>query len=83
MRVFILTAVFASILLLPWYVPTVLAIILIAWWEAYVSVIIGGVMLDALFGAPIVVLGGFSFIYTGLFVISSATAFFLRRAILE
>ena len=83
MRIAILFAFFASILFLPWFVTVALGVVLIAWYQAYLSVLIGGVLLDSMFGAPIAALGSFSFIYTALFACLSAVSYVLRRRVME
>ena len=59
---------FVSVLFLPWWVSVFIAVILLAEWRAYVSVILGAVMLDVIFGSPLTLLGGFAYLYTGIFV---------------
>lgn len=82
-RIFSLILFFASILFLPWYISVFIGVVIIARWHAYVSAIIGGIILDSMFGAPIVALHNFAYIYTILFIILSAFAFFLRHAMME
>lgn len=82
-RIFTLLFFFASILFLPWYVPVLLGLFIIVQWKAYTSAIIGGIILDGMFGAPIITLYGFAYIYTALFVILSLLAFFLRQVMME
>lgn len=82
-RIFSLLLFFASILFLPWYFSVVIGIFIISQWKAYTSAIIGGILLDTLYGGPIITLYGFAYIYTGLFVVLVILAFFLRRAMME
>lgn len=82
MHVLTFVAFFAAVLFLPWFVVVPLGIALIAYYHAYLSVIIGGILLDSLFGAPIGVFSGFSFLYTALFAFLSAGAYVLRRSML-
>ena len=82
-RAFTLLFFFASILFSPWYIPVLLGLLIIIQWKAYTSAIIGGIILDGMFGAPIITLYGFSYIYTTLFVILSFLAFFLRQVMME
>lgn len=83
MRAFFTVLFFAAVVFLPWYASVPLGIILIAYWGAYVEAIVGGVVLDALFGAPIASLHGFACLYTALFIILSLFAFVLRRLMIE
>lgn len=74
---------FLSALFLPWFAAVFFGVLLIAWWQEYGLVILGGVLMDILFGASIVSLGGISFLYTALFALLSLIAALLRRSMLE
>lgn len=74
---------FLSSILLPWYVPVFLGGLLIALWGGYVEVIIGGIIMDTLFGTSIPLLYGFAYLYTALFVALSLMAMVLRRMMIE
>ena len=76
-----LGAFFISVLFLPWFVTVAIGVIAIAFYRAYLSVVIGGVLIDSLFGVPL--FGNFAFFYTALFVALSLIAVFLRRTMLE
>lgn len=82
-RAFVTLIFFLSAVLLPWYVPVSLGIILIVLWQGYIEAILGGIILDAAFGAPIIALGGFAWLYAALFAGLSLMAFVLRRLMLD
>jgi len=82
-RVAVTVFFFASVIMLPWYVPLILGIALIVVWCGYVEVILGGILLDTVFGAPIASLSDFSFLYTALFIFLSLLAVILRQVIIE
>ena len=74
---------FISTVFLPWWFSVILAVALLSVWQAYVSVIAGALVLDILFGSPLVAFGGFVYLYTAIFLILVAFTFFLNRAMLE
>lgn len=76
-------AFFASILFLPWYVPVMLGVLLIAFYQAYLFAIIGGIVLDSMFGTSIISLYSVSFLYTILFATLSILSALLRRYMME
>lgn len=82
-RFFFSLVFFASVILMPWYVTVPLGIMLMILFGAYAEAIIGGILLDGMFGTGIAVLAGISYLYTLLFSGLSLCAFVLRRALLE
>ena len=82
-RVAITVFFFASVIMLPWFAPLILGVALVVVWRGYIEVILGGILLDIVFGAPIASLSDFSFLYTALFIFLSLLAVILRRAIIE
>lgn len=75
-------AYFVSIIFLPWWFSVMIAIVLLSMWKAYVSVILGALMLDVLFGSSLA-FRGFAYLYTAVFSLLVVLAFFLNRAMLE
>lgn len=82
-NVFLSAAFLLSALLLPWWATVLLGIAVIGIYRSYAVAIIGGIMMDLLFGIPQPALFGFAYVYTLLFAILSAVAFYLDRRILE
>lgn len=82
-RVLVSIAFFVSIVALPWFVSVPLGVLIIALWGASVEAVIGGIMLDSMFGAPIQALAGFPFLYTTLFLVLALGAFVMRRLMIE
>lgn len=70
---FLLTA-----LLLPWWVVVVAGVVLATFRYSFIFLIIGGVLLDTVFAAPVPGLGGFAYIYTVVFLAMSVVAETLR-----
>lgn len=73
----------ASCLLAPWWFSVALGIILIAYLNLWVVAILGGLLIDLAFGAPIAAFGGFEYLYTALFIVLSSLAFVLKNRMLE
>ncbi|OGG44282.1 hypothetical protein A2841_02800 [Candidatus Kaiserbacteria bacterium RIFCSPHIGHO2_01_FULL_48_10] len=82
-RVILVPFFFASVIVGPWWISVMLGILVVSTCRQYLPVIAGGILMDTLFGAPIPVLLGFDFLYTAVFSILAAGAFFLRARILE
>ncbi|MBX9765075.1 hypothetical protein K2X83_00335 [Patescibacteria group bacterium] len=82
-KILIIVSYGVSILFLPWWVSVVLAVLLLGVWQAYVSVILGAVTLDVLFGSQLAAFSGFSYVYTAIFCILALCTFVLSRAMLE
>lgn len=74
---------FLSVLFLPWWVSVFFGVVLLAVWRAYVSVILGAIILDVVFGIPLAAFGGFAYLYTLIFVTLSVIVLFLHKAMLE
>ena len=72
---------FISIFLLPWWVTLLLGVFLLVVFESY-EVVLGGAVIDLLYGAPVPFFGGVSFLATAVFLILSVGVFFLRRRLL-
>lgn len=78
-RILIDATLFLTILLLPPIFPIVISLFLLYFFEDFYEIIFVGMIIDALYGKPIVVLYDFShpmtFIFTTLFVAS----FFIKK----
>ncbi len=72
-----------SVILLPWWVVVPLGIVSTSYRYGNIITIIGGIIIDASFGAPVHTLGGFQYIYTTIFVLAALVAYFLRSRIVE
>jgi hypothetical protein len=81
--IFVVPFFFASILLGPWWLTVLTGIVVVSFCESYVPLILGGMLMDILFGAPVPVLFGLSFLYTAVFTVMALSAFFFRDKILE
>ncbi|XKT74317.1 MAG: hypothetical protein ACJKTH_03105 [Patescibacteria group bacterium UBA2163] len=83
-RALCITVFIASIIALaPWWVSIALGILLIAYFDAVPSVLIGGLLLDVLHSAPIHMFGGFAYLYTGIFIILIIIRIALQKSIVE
>ncbi|MFQ5540888.1 MAG: hypothetical protein ACE5F4_01435 [Candidatus Paceibacteria bacterium] len=76
-------AFFASVFFAPWWMMAALGILMIAYFEAYLSVLLGTLLFDALFGTPVPLLFGIAHMYTYMFVALILLAVLLRRRLLE
>lgn len=76
-------AFFVSVVYLPWWLSALIALLLLSVWRAYVSVIVGALCMDILFGSPLVAFGGFAYLYTAIFSILALMTLVLNRAMLE
>ncbi len=74
---------FASVLLGPWWISIAAGIWIASISERSVPLIVGGMLMDMLFGAPIPALFGFNFLYTTIFLLIVLSALYFRRRILE
>jgi hypothetical protein len=82
-RIALLSFFFLSVVILPWYVSVMLGIVLLVRWDAYLSVLLGGIVLDSTFGAPLYVAGGFEWLYFAFFSVCAFLVFILKRRTLE
>ncbi len=82
-RALFIIAFLLSAVLLPWWGTVALGIFGLAYFEAYLTVIVGGLFMDILFGVSEPRLFGFSYIYAAVFTLLAVTAWYLNRAILE
>jgi len=82
-KIFFLLLYGISIVTLPWWVVVLVALVLISHFEAYVFAVLGGVVMDVMYGAPIHALADFSYLYTTVFLTLSCTAYILRVRLLE
>lgn len=82
-RLFLASAFFVSILLSPWVVSVAIALAYLADGGSVLLVVIGGLLSDIIFGAPIPALHGFQYLATLSMLLLGGAAVFLRRAILE
>lgn len=80
-RIFLSIAFFFSIFTLPWWVSVLLSIFLLALFQAGIMVIVGGIMMDILFGAPVDILSGFQYLYTALFLFLALLTLYLKARV--
>ena len=76
-------AFFSSIFLMPWWAVFFLGILFLALFQAYALVVMGGVLMDLLFGIPEPAVFGFSYLYTLVFALLALLAWFLEKSMLE
>lgn len=76
-------AFFLSIVSLPWFAATALGIFILSVWRERGFLILGGVLMDALFSVPVPSLGGFAYFYTALFALLILIEFFLRKSMID
>ncbi len=82
-RILSLATFFFSIIYLPWWVSLACALYLLAFYSAFVSVFVGAVLLDLVYGAPLHTFSGFSFLYTAIMTLLIVVTAFLQRSMLE
>jgi len=83
MRPVLLIAFFFSVLFSPWWFVAILGLLLVAYTRDYAAVMVGGVVLDILHGAPIKTLYGLSYLYTAVFLIAILTRVVLQKRLLD
>jgi hypothetical protein len=74
---------FVSCVFLPWYLTAIFAIVLIVYLDLWPIAILGGLLMDIAFGAPIPAVFSFAYIYSALFVLLTIIAVVLRQRMLE
>ena len=74
---------FLSVFFGPWWLFAALAVFLLAEWRDFFSVILGAMIVDLLFGIPIVQNTLLPFLYIGIFVPLILIELFLRRRVLD
>lgn len=82
-RVGLIALYVVSVFTAPWYVFLLLAIVLIVYVRAGVSVLGGAILYDILYGVPIPSLGSYEFLYTTVVAVLVLTSLLLRRRLLE
>lgn len=76
-------AFLVSVFFCPWWLTVTLGVLLLSFFEAGVVVVIGGVCMDVLFGAPLVPFGGFQYLYTTLFLMLGILSWYLHKTLSE
>jgi len=82
-RTLLITVFFISIFFAPWWFAVLLGVLLLAYTKDYVVVLCGGLLLDMVFGSPIISFFAFSYVYTLLFSVCALSAFLLRTRLVE
>ncbi len=82
-KYFFIASFFISTLFLPWWVSVVLGVVLLAFWQTYVSVLAGALLMDIVFGAPLIGLGTTTHLYMYIFCGLAVVTLILNRAMLE
>lgn len=82
-RWFLGFAFVVSLLVLPWWASVAAAILYLAEGGNPFLLVIGGLLFDGIFGAPVASLHGFSYLYTALMIALAVTALYLRETIYE
>ena len=82
-RVFVIALFFISTFVLPWWVVLALGTALIVYFRALLSVVLGGLIMDTLYGVPLAVFFDVSYFYTGTFFGLAISAHLLRTYLLE
>jgi hypothetical protein len=78
--IFVLSALFfASIVYCPWWVTLFIAIWLAPYKGSFAPLVIGGLLMDVMFGSRVASLGGFSYVYTLVFVGAALVSWYLRE----
>ncbi len=74
---------YASIVLAPWWLTTMVAVVLLARWNLAIPVIVGGMLMDLVYGAPLPLLGGYALLYTITLALLSLVSLYLHATMLE
>ncbi|MDO8523880.1 MAG: hypothetical protein Q7R74_01475 [bacterium] len=77
------SAFLVSLVMLPSFATVIIAVVYLSQGGNLFLVILGGFVLDELFGAPIAALHGFSYLYTTLALVLSLSTLYFRRALFE
>ncbi len=80
---FVIVLWFIGIILFPWWVFMWVGIVLATFRYGWIPLIMGGIILDTWFGAPIAALGGLSYLYTLLTVLISGAVWVLRARMMN
>lgn len=83
LRIALIFLFFVAVVFAPWWCAVLLALVIATEGGAIYALPIGGALMDALFGAPILALGGFALIYTTVFSILAAVSFIIHRNIFD
>lgn len=73
----------ASALFAPWWVAAASALALMVCFRAYLSVLFGAVLMDTLYGAPVVSLASTAHLYTAMFLILILIVVLLRVRLMD
>lgn len=82
-RPILIVAFLSSIVFLHWWVVLLLGVFLIAYSRDYLVVLIGGLMLDATYGVPLISLFGLPSLYTAVFTVLITTDMVLRNRLMD
>lgn len=74
---------FGTILWGPWWLAIAVAVFLLALWRSFVTVLVGGMTADLLFGVPLASLFNITFFYTLLFGLLSIAERYVRTRMLD
>ncbi len=86
LRVVLALSLLISAFFAPWWVAAAFAVLLIGWYPDLPSaalLLLAGIIRDSIFGAPLLSLGGFSYLFTALFLLLSCLALVLRNTLSE
>lgn len=72
-----------SCIFFPWFVSVPLGILVIVYTPYWYVAVVGGLVIDLAFGAPVPALFNFAFIYSSLCIILSLIALTLRQQMME
>lgn len=81
-RVFLTVIFFTSVLFMPWWFSIPLAVLLIAYYQAYVEVVVGAIIMDGMFGTPVSAFLGVEFFYTFIIVSLVILSVFMNRVMM-
>lgn len=74
---------FGTILWGPWWLAIAVAVFLLALWRSFITVLVGGMTADLLFGVPLAPLFNITFFYTLLFGFLSIAERYVRTRMLD
>ena len=74
---------FASVILAPWWFTVLVGVYILARWNLFVPVILGGMLMDLIYGMPSGVLGMSALLYTIVFMMLAVAARYLHATMLE
>jgi hypothetical protein len=74
---------FVSIVIGPWWLTVIVGTVLLARWNAVIPVVVGGILMDMLFGVPLTLIGNTMALYTLAFSLMAFASLYLSATMIE